>query len=199
MSTLVGHRAPGFSATAVMPDDTFCEDFSLDTLLGKYVVFFFYPLDFTFVCPSEILAFNRRLVDFHDRDCEVVGASVDSHYTHLAWKKTPVEDGGIGPIKFPLISDITKRIARDYAILSDDAVALRATFLLDRDGIVRHQVVNDPDLGRNIDDTLRTLDALRHVQATGQVCPANWQVGRQAMNATPAGVAKYLKDLSLDL
>jgi len=199
LSTLVGHRAPGFTATAVMPDDTFCEDFSLDMLLGKYVVFFFYPLDFTFVCPSEILAFNRRLVDFHDRDCEVVGVSVDSHYTHLAWKKTPVEDGGIGPIKFPLVSDITKQMARDYAILSDDAVALRATFLLDRDGIVRHQVVNDPDLGRNIDDTLRTLDALRHVQATGQVCPANWQAGRQAMNATPAGVAKYLKDLSLDL
>lgn len=199
MSTLVGHRAPGFTATAVMPDDTFCEDFSLDMLLGRYVVLFFYPLDFTFVCPSEILAFNRRLDDFHDRDCEVVAVSVDSHYAHLAWKKTPVEDGGIGPVKFPLVSDITKQIARDYAILSDDAAALRATFLLDRDGIVRHQVVNDPDLGRNIDDTLRTLDALRHVQATGQVCPANWQVGRQAMDATPAGVAKYLKDLSLDL
>ena len=199
MSTLVGHRAPGFTATAVMPDDTFYEDFSLDMLLGRYVVLFFYPLDFTFVCPSEILAFNRRLDDFHDRDCDVVGVSVDSHYAHLAWKKTPVEDGGIGPVQFPLVSDITKQIARDYAILSDDAAALRATFLLDRDGIVRHQVVNDPDLGRNIDDTLRTLDALRHVRATGQVCPANWQVGRQAMNATPAGVAKYLKDLSLDL
>lgn len=190
--------APAFTATAVMPDDTFCQDFSLETLLGKYVVLFFYPLDFTFVCPSEILAFNRRLDDFCDRECEVVGVSVDSHYTHLAWKNTPVEDGGIGPIRFPLVSDITKQIARDYGILTDDAVALRATFLLDREGIVRHQVVNDLDLGRNVDDALRSLDALRHVEATGEVCPANWESGRQAMDATPAGVVKYLKDLSLD-
>jgi len=199
LSTLVGQRAPGFTATAVMPDDTFREDFSLDPLRGKYVVLFFYPYDFSFVCPSEILALDRRLDDFNDRDCEVVAASVDSHYTHLAWRKTPVEDGGIGTVRFPLVSDITRQIASDYGVLADGAVALRATFLLDREGIVRHQVVNDLDLGRNVDDTLRSLDALRHVEATGQVCPANWESGRQAMDATPAGVARYLQNFSLDL
>jgi peroxiredoxin (alkyl hydroperoxide reductase subunit C) len=196
---LVMQHAPEFTATAVMPDDSFDESFSLNSLRGKYVVLFFYPLDFTFVCPSEILAFDKRLNEFYERECEVVGVSVDSHYTHLAWRKTPVDDGGIGSIKFPLVADITKQISRDYGVLIDDAVALRATFLLDKEGTVRHQVVNDLNLGRNIDETLRTLDALRHVEKTGQVCPANWESGRKAMDATPAGVAKYLKDFNLDL
>ena len=196
---LVKQRAPGFMALAVMPDNSFDEAFSLESMRGRYAVLFFYPFDFSFVCPSEILALDKQLEDFRDRDCDVVGVSVDSHYTHLAWKNTPVDEGGIGSIRFPLVSDITKQITREYGVLTDEAVALRATFLLDRDGIVRHQVVNDPDLGRNIDDTLRTLDALRHVEQTGQVCPANWKSGQRAMEATPAGVVRYLKDLDLGL
>ena len=196
---LVMQRAPEFTATAVMPDDSFDREFSLNAFLGKYVVLFFYPLDFSFVCPSEILAFDNRLADFQERECEVVGASTDSHFTHLAWKKTPVDEGGIGPIRFPLVADISKQISRDFGVLLDDVVALRGTFLLDREGIIRHQVVNDMDLGRNVDDTLRTLDALRHMEKTGQVCPANWETGKTAVDATPAGVAKFLKDFSLDL
>jgi peroxiredoxin (alkyl hydroperoxide reductase subunit C) len=199
MSVSVQQEAPGFTATAVLPDDSFQEEFSLEAFRGRYVVLFFYPLDFTFVCPSEILAFDHKLDEFKQRDCEVIGVSVDSHYTHLAWKKTSVDDGGIGPIGFPLVSDLDKKIARDYGILVNDAVALRATFLIDRDGVVRHQVVNDLGIGRSIPDTLRTLDALRHVETKGDVCPANWEDGKDAMKATPAGVAKYLKDFGLDL
>lgn len=199
MSVLVQKRAPAFKATAVMPDNSFHEDLSLESFLGRYVVLFFYPFDFSFVCPSEILAFDHRLDEFRARDCEVVGASTDSHFTHLAWKKTAVDDGGIGPVRFPLLSDLDTNIARAYGVLVNDSVALRATFLIDREGVVRHQVVNDLDLGRNIDDTLRTLDALRHIETKGEVCPANWDKGKQAMKATPAGVAKYLKDFGLDL
>lgn len=199
MSALVTEQAPAFTAMAVMPDDSFREDFSLAELRGQYVVLLFYPSDFSFVCPSEILALDHRIGQFRERDCEVVGISVDSHHTHLAWKRTPVDDGGIGPIQFPLVADITKQISRDYGVLVGDAVALRATFVVDRLGVVRHQVVNDPDLGRNIEDTLRTLDALRHVEIHGEVCPANWEEGREAMQATPAGVVRYLKDFGLKL
>jgi peroxiredoxin (alkyl hydroperoxide reductase subunit C) len=143
MSFLVTRPAPDFTATAVMGDGRFEEQFSLSSLRGKYVVLFFYPLDFTFVCPSEILAFDERLDDFRERSCEVVGISVDSHYTHLAWRHTEVGDGGIGKIRYPLVSDLKKTIARDYGVLLDDEVALRGLFLIDREGIVRHALVND--------------------------------------------------------
>jgi peroxiredoxin (alkyl hydroperoxide reductase subunit C) len=194
MSTLVMREAPTFQGKAVLPDNTIREDFSLAGLRGRYVVLFFYPYDFSFVCPSELLALDSRTDEFRERECEIVGVSVDSHYTHLAWKKTAVEDGGIGPVRFPLVADFTKQISSAYGVLSDDGAALRATFLIDREGVVRHQVVNDPDVGRKIDDTLRTLDALRLVERTGKVCPADWEEGGEAMEATPAGVVRYLID-----
>lgn len=163
------------------------------------MVLFFYPNDFTFVCPSEILAFDHRLEEFAKRECEIIGVSVDSHFTHLAWKETPVEDGGIGPIRYPLVADFTKQIARDYGVLVEDAIALRGSFLLDREGTVRHCVINDDGLGRNIDEMLRTLDALRFIDTHDEVCPANWEEGDRAMQATPAGVKKYLQDFGMDL
>jgi peroxiredoxin (alkyl hydroperoxide reductase subunit C) len=162
-------------------------------------VLFFYPFDFSSVCPSEILAFDHRFGEFRERGCEVVGVSVDSHFAHLAWKNTAVDDGGIGAVRFPLVTDLTRQISRRYGVLSDDAVALRATFLIDRDGIVRHQVVNDLGLGRNVDDVLRTLDALQHSERSGNVCPANWEKGKAAIEPTPAGVKKYLRDFALKL
>jgi peroxiredoxin (alkyl hydroperoxide reductase subunit C) len=194
MTARVLRQAPIFEAKAVMPDNSLRDDFSLAELHGRYVVLFFYPYDFSFVCPSELLALDSRTEQFRERGCEIVGVSVDSHFTHLAWKKTEVENGGIGPLRFPLVADVTKQICRDYGVLSDEGVALRATFLIDRDGVVRHQVVNDPDVGRKIDDTLRTLDALQLVERTGKVCPADWEEGSEAMEATPAGVVRYLMD-----
>jgi peroxiredoxin (alkyl hydroperoxide reductase subunit C) len=194
MSALVTREAPPFSATAVMPDDSVRDDFSLAELRERYVVLLFYPFDFSHVCPTEILALDRRLDEFRARDCEVVGVSVDSHFTHLAWKRTPVEDGGIGPVRFPLVADLTKHISRDYGVLSGDAVALRATFLIDRQGVVRHQTVNDLDIGRKIEDTLRTLDALRHHEQSGESCPADWEDGAEAPEAPPAGVVRFVKD-----
>jgi len=194
MGTLVMQQAPDFTTTAVMPDNSFNREFSLSALRGRYVVLFFYPFDFSFVCPSEILAFDHRMEEFEKRECEIVGVSVDSHFTHRAWKETPVDDGGIGPIRFPLVADFSKQIARDYGILVDDTVALRASFLLDREGIVRHAVVNDLDLGRNIDEMLRMLDALRFIDTHDEVCPANWEEGDETMPATPAGVKNYLKE-----
>jgi len=199
MSVLVQREAPSFTAAAIMADNEIDESLSLQKYRGRYVVLFFYPLDFTFVCPSEMLAFDHRLGEFQKRDCEVIGVSVDSHFTHLAWKNTSVDDGGIGPIRFPLVADLTKQIARDYGILSDESVALRGTFLIDRDGVVRHQVVNDLSLGRNIDDVLRTLDALQHTEKSGDVCPANWEQGKEAMQPTSIGVKKYLKDFGVKL
>jgi peroxiredoxin (alkyl hydroperoxide reductase subunit C) len=197
MSTLVMQKAPSFQAAAVMSDNSIREDFSLAELRGRYTVLFFYPYDFSYVCPSELLALDSRIKQFDERECEVVGVSVDSHFTHLAWKKTAMEEGGIGSVRFPLVSDLTKQISRDYGVLSDEAVALRATFLIDREGVVRHQVVNDPDIGRKIEDTLRTLDALRLVERTGKVCPADWEEGGEAMEATPAAVIRYLMDFQI--
>ncbi|UCD94467.1 MAG: peroxiredoxin [Candidatus Zixiibacteriota bacterium] len=193
MSFLVTKQAPDFAAKAVMPDNSIV-DLTLSSFRGKYVILFFYPLDFTFVCPSEIIAFDRKLKEFKDRDCEVVGVSVDSEYSHWAWKNTSVDKGGIGNVQYPLVSDITKRISRDYGILFEDSVALRGLFLIDREGIIRHAVVNDLSLGRSIDEALRMLDALQFTETHGEVCPANWKKGEEGMEASAQGVAKYLSE-----
>jgi peroxiredoxin 2/4 len=192
LCTLVTQEAPDFTADAVLPDATFGQ-ITLSSYRGKYVVLFFYPLDFTFVCPSEILAFNKRMEDFRARNCEVVGVSVDSKFTHYAWRNTPVEDGGIGQIQYPLVADLNKNIARSYGILFNDAVALRGLFLIDTKGIIRHAVINDLPLGRSVNEALRMVDALQFVETHGdQVCPANWQEGDEAMKPTAEGVATYL-------
>ncbi|HOC73244.1 MAG TPA: peroxiredoxin, partial [Candidatus Hydrogenedentes bacterium] len=177
MSVQVTQPAPDFKATAVMADNTFNEKFQLSDYRGKHVVLFFYPLDFTFVCPSEIIAFDKRLKEFEERGVQVVGVSVDSHFTHWAWKNTPVEKGGIGNIQYPLVSDLTKQIARDYGVLVNEAVALRGLFLIDKDGVVRHALVNDLPLGRSVDEALRIVDALQFHEENGEVCPANWRKG----------------------
>lgn len=192
LSTLVTQEAPDFSAEAVLPDNTFGQ-IKLSSFRGRYVVLFFYPLDFTFVCPSEILAFNKRLDEFKKRNCEVIGVSVDSKFTHLAWKNTAVEDGGIGNIQYPLVQDLNKAIAKSYGILFNEAVALRGLFLIDTKGIIRHSVINDLPLGRSVGEALRMVDALQFVETHGdQVCPANWQEGEEAMKPTAQGVASYL-------
>ncbi len=191
MSVLVTQPAPDFKAQAVMPDNTF-QEISLMDYRGKYVVLYFYPLDFTFVCPSEIIAFDHRLQEFKDRNVEVIGVSVDSRFTHLAWKNTPVNNGGIGNVQYPLVEDLTKSISRDYDVLANDAVALRGSFLIDKDGIVKHQVVNDLGLGRNIDEMLRMIDALQFTEEHGEVCPAGWNKGDEGMKGSTEGVAKYL-------
>ena len=188
---LVTKQAPQFEAEAVMPNNSF-ETVSLSSYKGKYVVIFFYPLDFTFVCPSEILAFNKQIEDFKAKGCELLGVSVDSVYTHLAWKNTPVDQGGIGQVQFPLISDLSKSISIDYGVLFEDGVSLRGLFLIDKDGVVRHQLVNDLPLGRNVDEALRVIDALQFHETHGEVCPANWRPGEDAMKPTPEGVADYL-------
>jgi peroxiredoxin 2/4 len=192
MSTLVTQQAPDFTATAVMPDNSMKPDFKLSDYRGKYVVLFFYPLDFTFVCPSEILAFDRALDTFKAKNCEIIGVSIDSQYSHWAWKNTPVKQGGIGNIQYPLVADLDKKISREYGVLLDAGIALRGTFLIDRDGIIRHSVINDLPLGRNIDDALRMVDALQFHEKHGDVCPANWAEGKEAMTPTAAGVADYL-------
>ncbi|MFQ5469283.1 MAG: peroxiredoxin [Gammaproteobacteria bacterium] len=192
MSVLVTKQAPDFTATAVMADNSMNEEFSLSDYRGKYVVLFFYPLDFTFVCPSELIAFDHRLAEFEKRNVQVIGCSVDSHFSHLAWKNTEIKNGGIGQVKYPLVADLTKGIGRDYDVLFDDAVTLRGSFLIDKDGVVRHQVVNDLPLGRNIDEMLRMVDALQFTEEHGEVCPAGWTEGQKGMTASTEGVAEYL-------
>jgi peroxiredoxin (alkyl hydroperoxide reductase subunit C) len=190
--TLVTQQAPDFTADAVMPDNSFGQ-ITLSSFQGKYVVLFFYPLDFTFVCPSEILAFNKKLEEFKKRNCEVIGVSVDSKFTHLAWKNTKLEDGGIGDIQYPLVSDLNKNIARSYGILFGESVALRGLFLIDTKGIVRHALINDLPLGRSVEEAIRMVSALQFVETHGdQVCPANWNEGEEAMKPTADGVASYL-------
>ena len=192
MAVLVGREAPNFSAQAVMPDGSF-QQVSLKDYRGKYVILYFYPLDFTFVCPSEIIAFDNKLAAFRERGAEVLGVSIDSHFTHHAWRNTPLDKGGIGPIQHPLISDLTKNIARDFDVLTPDGgVALRGLFLIDKEGRVRHQIVNDLPLGRSVDEALRMLDALQFHEKNGEVCPANWNKGKPAMKASAEGVASYL-------
>jgi peroxiredoxin 2/4 len=191
MCTLVTKPAPDFTAQAVMPDDSF-KEITLSSYRGKYVLLIFYPLDFTFVCPSEILAFNSHLPRFAEKNCEVLGVSVDSQYTHYAWRQMPVEKGGIGAIEFPLVADLNKSIVRDYGILFNDQVALRGQFLIDREGVVRHALINDLPLGRNVEEALRILDALQFTEKHGEVCPANWRHGQEGMKPTADGVAAYL-------
>ncbi|MBF0562920.1 MAG: peroxiredoxin [Alphaproteobacteria bacterium] len=193
VSVLVGRQVPDFTAAAVMPNNEFSDNFNLRTYLnGSYGLVFFYPLDFTFVCPSEILAHDHRLKLFAERNTKVVAVSVDSHFTHLAWKNTPVEKGGLGNVQFPMVADLTKSIARSFGVLLNDAVALRGTFLIDRAGVVRHQVVNDLPLGRNVDEALRMVDALQFHEEHGEVCPAGWTKGKAGMEASTEGTARYL-------
>jgi peroxiredoxin (alkyl hydroperoxide reductase subunit C) len=192
MSCLVTKQAPDFTATAVMPDNSMKDDFKLSDYRDKYVILFFYPLDFTFVCPSEIIAFDKNLAKFKERGCEVIGVSVDSQFSHWAWKNTPVKEGGIGNIQYPLVADLDKSISRRYGVLLDMGVALRGTFLIDKEGMVRHAVINALPLGRSIDEALRMVDALKFHEEHGDVCPANWHEGEEAMTPTAEGVADYL-------
>ena len=192
MSSLVTKEAPDFTAQAVNPDNSI-SDFTLSSLRGKYVVLFFYPLDFTFVCPSEIIAFDKKVKEFKDRNTELVGVSVDSQYTHYAWRQTPPKKGGIGEISYPLVADLDKNIAREYGVLLDESVALRGLFVIDTHGVVRHQLVNDLPLGRSVDEAIRVVDALQFVEEHGEVCPANWKQGEEAMKPTAEGVAEYLE------
>ena len=193
MTSLVGRQAPDFTAAAVMPDGDIQENFNLMKYLdGGYGILFFYPLDFTFVCPSEILAYSNRADALAALDTRLVSVSVDSQYSHYAWRNTPVNEGGLGPVKFPMVADITKQIARDYGVLIDDSVALRGTFLIDRRGTVRQVIVNDLPLGRNADEAVRIVEALRFHEEHGEVCPAGWQKGAAGMAPTKQGVADYL-------
>lgn len=191
MSTLVTKEAPGFAAQAVMPDNSIGE-LKLSCYRGKYVVLFFYPLDFTFVCPSEIIAFDKQLSAFKEKNCEVIAVSVDSQFSHLAWKNTPREKGGLGNVQFPIVADLDKNVSRAYGVLFNESVSLRGLFLIDKEGIVRHALVNDLPLGRNVDEAIRMLDALQHHEKHGEVCPANWRPGEDAMKPSAEGVAGYL-------
>lgn len=211
MTMLVGKKAPSFKADAVVDGGEFVEGFSLDQYIGKkHVVFYFYPLDFTFVCPTEIIAFQRRIKDFEDRNVQVVGCSIDSIFSHWAWLNTPQNDGGIEGVKYPLVADVNKTIALNYGVLAghydyddegsmiwvgnqgESAVAYRGLFLIDKNGIVRHQVVNDLPLGRSIDEAIRMIDALQFYEEKGEVCPANWEKGKDGMKDNAEGVASYL-------
>lgn len=197
MGVLVGKSAPDFTAPAVLANGEIVDAFNLaETIKGKKAVIFFYPLDFTFVCPSELLAFDHRVAEFEKRGVVVIGVSIDSHFTHNAWRNTPINDGGIGPVKYPLIADISHSIAKDYDVESDMGVAFRGSFLIDEDGLVRHQVVNDLPLGRNVDEMIRMVDALAFHQEHGEVCPAGWTEGDKGMDASPEGVAAYLTENS---
>ncbi|AMM50231.1 alkyl hydroperoxide reductase [Rufibacter sp. DG15C] len=206
MAVLVGKKAPAFKATAVV-DGEFVEDFSLEQYVGKkHVIFFFYPLDFTFVCPTEIIAFQDRMDDFERKNVAVVGCSIDSHFSHWAWLNTPRDKGGIEGVAYPLVADTSKTIASNYDVLAGhydyndegemtfvgEPVAYRGLFLIDKEGVVRHQVVNDMPLGRSIDEALRMIDALQYFEVKGEVCPANWEEGKEAMEATREGVSSYL-------
>jgi peroxiredoxin (alkyl hydroperoxide reductase subunit C) len=207
MAVLVGKKAPVFSATAVVKGSDFANNFSLEQYVGKkYVVFFFYPADFTFVCPTELVAFQDKIKEFESRNVAVVGCSVDSHYSHWKWLQTDLKDGGIKGVKYPLVSDLSKTISENYDVLagsydysengdivfSGTPMAYRGLFLIDKNGVVRHQVVNDMPLGRSITETLRMIDALQFFEENGEVCPADWHKGEKGMKATQEGVAKYL-------
>lgn len=197
MGVLVGKPAPDFTAPAVLGNGEIVDDYSFTAATkGKKTVVFFYPLDFTFVCPSELLAFDHRIAEFEKRGVEVIGVSIDSHFTHNAWRNTPINDGGIGPVKYTLVADMNHAICQAYDVESAGGMAYRGSFLIDEDGIVRHQVVNDLPLGRNVDEMLRMVDALAFHQKHGEVCPAGWREGDKGMDASPEGVAAYLSEHS---
>ncbi|ROH89634.1 peroxiredoxin [Stagnimonas aquatica] len=193
MSVLVNRPAPDFKSAAVLGDGSLGE-FRLSELRGKPVVLFFWPLDFTFVCPSEIIAHDHRLKEFQERGVQLVGVSIDSQFTHFAWRNTPINQGGIGPVGFPIVADINHDIVRAYGVEHQDGVAFRASFLIDKNGIVQHQTVNNLPLGRNVDEMLRLVDALQFHEEYGEVCPAGWKKGDQGMKATAEGVASYLAE-----
>lgn len=207
MVYLVGKKAPAFSANAVINGNDIVENFSLEQFIGKkHVVFFFYPLDFTFVCPTEIIAFQDKIAEFEKRNTAVVGCSVDSQFSHWAWLNTEKKNGGIKGVKFPLVADLSKTIAENFGVLAGqygydeegnttfegEPVAYRGLFLIDKEGKIRHQVINDLPLGRSVDEALRMVDALQHFEEYGEVCPANWSAGKDAMKASAEGVASYL-------
>jgi peroxiredoxin (alkyl hydroperoxide reductase subunit C) len=198
MGVLVGRQAPDFTAAAVLGSGEIVDAFNLkEAVKGKKAVVFFYPLDFTFVCPSELIAFDKRVAEFQKRGVEVVGVSIDSQFTHNAWRNTPVNEGGIGQVGYTLVADVKHTICQDYDVEHPDAgVAFRASFLIDEEFNVRHQVVNDLPLGRNVDEMLRMVDALNFHQEHGEVCPAGWKDGDKGMNASPDGVAAYLSENS---
>lgn len=190
---LVGKPAPSFTAKAVIDGDII-EHFSLNDFKGKYVVFFFYPLDFTFVCPTELLAFQHRSEDFAKRNTQVIACSVDSAYSHLAWQNTPSSLGGIEDVHYPLVSDLDKSISRQFHVLNEEeGIAYRGLFLIDRDGIIRHQLINDLPLGRSVDEVLRLLDALNTYETIGEVCPANWKLGDKTLKPTADGLLDYFR------
>lgn len=207
METLIGKKAPAFTAAAVINGGEIVEEFSLSQYIGKQeVVFFFYPLDFTFVCPTELLAFQEKIAEFEKRGVAVVGCSVDSQFSHWAWLNTEKNQGGIKGVKYPLVADLSKTIAENFGVLAGEydideegnstfkgaPVAYRGLFLIDKEGVIRHQVINDLPLGRNVDEAIRMVDALKHFEEYGEVCPANWSEGKDAMNASAEGVADYL-------
>jgi len=190
MSVLVQQPAPDFKAQAVMPDGSF-QEISVSDFKGKYVLLYFYPLDFTFVCPTEIIAFSDRAADFEKLNVQILGVSVDSQFSHLAWRNTPRAEGGIGQIQYPLVADLNKEIARDYDVLLPAGIALRGLFLIDTEGVVRHQVVNDLPLGRSVDEALRMVQALQYFEKNGEVCPANWQEGARTIKPSPEASKEF--------
>lgn len=195
MGVLVGKKAPDFTVPAVLGDGSIVDAFTLsEAIRGKYGLVFFYPLDFTFVCPSELIALDHRMDAFKERGVEVIGVSIDSHFSHNAWRNTPVDKGGIGPVKYTLAADMTHDICKSYDVESEGGVAFRGAFLIDKDGVVRSQIVNDLPLGRNMDELIRLVDALQFHEEHGEVCPAGWSKGDKGMDASPDGVAKYLSE-----
>lgn len=207
MSILVGKKAPDFTVPAVLADGQIVDSFNLaETIKGKYAIVFFYPLDFTFVCPSEIIAMSHRMDKFREMGVEVIGVSIDSHFTHNAWRNTPIEQGGIGAVEYTLAADMDHAIAKAYGIESEGGdsyypagVAMRASFVIDQKGIVRSQVVNDEPIGRNMDELVRVVDALQFFEEHGQVCPAGWNKGDKGMTTSPEGVAAYLAESAKSL
>ena len=194
MSVLVAKPAPDFTAQAVMPDGSF-KEIKLSEYKGKYVIIFFYPLDFTFVCPTEIIAFSEKMDEFKKRNTEVLGVSVDSHFSHLAWRNTDRKKGGLGDIAYPLVADLSKKITNDYGVMHEAGIAFRGLFLIDKDGVVQHQVINNLPLGRSIDEALRMVDALQFHENNGEVCPANWTPGEKTMLEDPKGSKEYFSAL----
>jgi len=197
MGVLVGKKAPDFTVAAVLGDGSIVDSFTLsEAIKGKYGLVFFYPLDFTFVCPSELIALDHRMDAFTERGVEVIGVSIDSQFTHNAWRNTPVNAGGIGPVKYTLAADTKHEICQAYDVEAEGGVAFRGAFLIDKNGVVRSQIVNDLPLGRNMDELIRLVDALQFHEEHGEVCPAGWNKGDKGMSASPEGVAKYLAEES---